>query len=267
MNSGTARFVSMGGAFGALGADFTSLSYNPAGLAVYRSSEFTITPSLKSRINDAKYINTLYSDSRARLLFDNIGLVTSFSQNKDEEQGLVMVNLGIGYNRINDFYSETTALGGNSEHSIMDYFASLANGTNWYDLTSADDWDPYKNSGAPWAAVMAWNTFLIDTVPGDDFSYQPPLWLGDGVYQDQSISSEGGIGEYVFSLAANISNKFYIGATLGLQNVYFKQTIYYSESANETNAPLNNGDLFEGMNYNQNLTVEGSGINFKVGAI
>src|SRR5690554_22480 len=36
---GTARAMSMGGAFGALGGDQTGVSINPAGIAVYRSSE------------------------------------------------------------------------------------------------------------------------------------------------------------------------------------------------------------------------------------
>ena len=39
--SGTARAGAMGNAFGALGGDFTSASINPAGLGLYRSSEFT----------------------------------------------------------------------------------------------------------------------------------------------------------------------------------------------------------------------------------
>jgi hypothetical protein len=43
---GTARSTAMGGAFGALGGDFYSASLNPAGLGVYRSSEFTFTPEL-----------------------------------------------------------------------------------------------------------------------------------------------------------------------------------------------------------------------------
>ena len=36
---GTARAMSMGGAFGALGGDLTGVNTNPAGIAVYRSSE------------------------------------------------------------------------------------------------------------------------------------------------------------------------------------------------------------------------------------
>jgi len=36
---GTARGLAMGGAFGALGGDQTGVAINPAGIAVYRSSE------------------------------------------------------------------------------------------------------------------------------------------------------------------------------------------------------------------------------------
>ncbi|HCX99316.1 MAG TPA: hypothetical protein DG754_04170 [Bacteroidales bacterium] len=264
---GTARYVSLGGAFGALGGDFTSLSNNPAGLGVYRSSEFTLTPSIKSRIDDTKYIGTKYSDSRTRFMFDNIGLVASFKTLKEEEKGLVMLNLGFGYNRIKDFYSETTAIGGNDNYSIMHYFAGVAKGNDWYDMSPNDDtdWDPYRQSNAPWEAIMAWNSFLIDTLAGLNIQYQPPLIEGDGVYQDQSISSEGGIGEYTFSAGANFSNKFYVGATIGLQNVYYRQTIYYAESAYEDNVVSAN--LFKSMNYNQRLLVEGNGVNFKLGLI
>ncbi len=37
--NGTARYMSMAGAFGALGGDASSIKDNPAGLGIYRSSE------------------------------------------------------------------------------------------------------------------------------------------------------------------------------------------------------------------------------------
>ena len=40
---GTARFMSMGGAFGALGGDLSTLNQNPAGIGVYRGSEIGVT--------------------------------------------------------------------------------------------------------------------------------------------------------------------------------------------------------------------------------
>ena len=50
---GTARSVGIGGAIGALGADFSVLSTNPAGAAAYRRSEFTFTPALDISSVDA----------------------------------------------------------------------------------------------------------------------------------------------------------------------------------------------------------------------
>ena len=40
---GTARFMSMGGAFTALGGDLSTLGQNPAGVGVYRGSEIGAT--------------------------------------------------------------------------------------------------------------------------------------------------------------------------------------------------------------------------------
>ena len=41
---GTARTVGVGGGIGALGADYSVLSTNPAGIAAFRTNEFVITP-------------------------------------------------------------------------------------------------------------------------------------------------------------------------------------------------------------------------------
>ena len=51
--SGSARSVSMGSAFGALGGDFISASINPAGLGIFRSNEISFTPSFGKIENTA----------------------------------------------------------------------------------------------------------------------------------------------------------------------------------------------------------------------
>ena len=38
--NGTARYLGMGGAFGALGGDISAMNTNPAGLAIYKRSVF-----------------------------------------------------------------------------------------------------------------------------------------------------------------------------------------------------------------------------------
>ncbi|MBE3085421.1 MAG: UPF0164 family protein, partial [Bacteroidetes bacterium] len=59
---GTARFMSMGGAFTALGGDMSSLSQNPAGIGVFRSSELTISPQL-FHIKSSAGFNGITSDN------------------------------------------------------------------------------------------------------------------------------------------------------------------------------------------------------------
>jgi hypothetical protein len=124
----------MGGAFGALGADFTSLSINPAGLGVYKSSEFTITPSFKHNSIKSTYNGVNASDTKNRLSFDNVGLVLSFNPYKTDETGIVNYNIGFGYNRTNDFHTNSYSEGDNSVNSIMDYFAEKASGYYYENL-------------------------------------------------------------------------------------------------------------------------------------
>lgn len=83
----TARSLSMGGAFGALGADFSSLSINPAGIAVYRRSEFTFSPVLQFRDNSASYLGTLTTDNRANIGIGNLGFVLAFPREKKLPDG------------------------------------------------------------------------------------------------------------------------------------------------------------------------------------
>ena len=76
---GTARAMSMGGAFGALGGDQTGVSINPAGIAVYRSSEVVGTLNVdneRSSVGD-------YNANRTRFNMDNLGFVGYFPLRND----------------------------------------------------------------------------------------------------------------------------------------------------------------------------------------
>ena len=272
-NGGTARFVGMGGAFGALGGDFSSIGTNPAGLGVYRSSEFTFTPSFKKRNISSSYNGINGNDSRNRLGIDNLGFVFSYKPNKDSEKGLVNLNLAIGYNRTNDFFANSIAKGNNSVNSIMDYFAIKANGFNSADMSFPDpiaepnnNYNPYFDSNAPWEAIMAWNTYLINPAAGIN-NYEAALNAGDGVVQKNTTSNKGATGDYIISLGANFSQKLYLGVTFGLTNINYNSSIVFSEDAFLSNDTIYNGDQFYYSDYYQNYETNGNGYNLKIGAI
>ena len=91
---GTARYVSMGGAFTSLGGDPSSIVQNPAGIGVYRSSE--VSASLGGQWT-SNYSPNAEDAKKAAFTFDNMSLVTTFFTGKSS--GLLNLNVGVTYNR------------------------------------------------------------------------------------------------------------------------------------------------------------------------
>ena len=98
----TARSAAMAGSFGALGADFSTLSTNPAGIGIYRRSEFTITPSFFNQSTTSNLNGTSLNDSKPNFSFGNVGIVFAH-YDPDNKNGWKGFSFGFGYNRTNDF--------------------------------------------------------------------------------------------------------------------------------------------------------------------
>jgi len=98
---GTARSMAHGGAFGAVGADFSSLSINPAGIGLYKKSELSLTPTF--------YLSNVNSDLNGHSGFDhknnfnmnNYGLVLVSGSAK--KKGWKYFQFGLGVNRLENF--------------------------------------------------------------------------------------------------------------------------------------------------------------------
>ena len=72
---GTARSMGFGNALGSIGGDFSSLSVNPAGIGVYRSSEVMVTPGLRLNSSNTEYSGTATDVTNTRFNFNNYGIV------------------------------------------------------------------------------------------------------------------------------------------------------------------------------------------------
>ena len=72
---GTARFMSMGGAFGALGGDLSTLNQNPGGLGVYRKSDVGITLDIDIQKSTSNTPLMSYSQNQTKANVNNVGYV------------------------------------------------------------------------------------------------------------------------------------------------------------------------------------------------
>jgi hypothetical protein len=256
----TARSLSMGGAFGALGADFSSLSINPAGIAVYRRSEFTFSPVLQFRDNSASYSGTLTTDNRANIGIGNLGFVLAFPREK-KTSGWMGTSLGFGYNRINSFSDRFAFEGINKNNSINEYFAEISNGIS---RTNLSDDEMYQ-----FDAGLAYNSYLTNPVADSNLidQYQGALYNGD-LKQKGLITRTGSQGEIDISFAANYDNKVFLGATVGIPYFRYSSTEVYEEYATQnTTKDSLSGKTFKNSKYTQKLSTQGNGVNLKLGII
>uniref|UniRef100_UPI0032166C23 OmpP1/FadL family transporter n=1 Tax=uncultured Draconibacterium sp. TaxID=1573823 RepID=UPI0032166C23 len=243
---GTARAGAMGNAFGALGGDFTSVSINPAGLGLYRSSEFAITPVSKNTKIESSYWGTKADDTDYKFTLNNISYVSTLPTFKTNEAGLVSVNLGIGYNRLKDFNSNALAIGNGVDGSYMDFIASYANDGAWS--------DHYEN--------LAWETYVLNKDEENDEYWTELGDAGYGQNQRKATSTSGSIEEYSFAVGLNFNHKFYLGASYGLTDVYYREAWQIYEVDANGNIPF-----FNDYTFNNKLKTYGYGHNFKFGVI
>ncbi|MDD4972266.1 MAG: outer membrane protein transport protein [Paludibacter sp.] len=238
--NGSARYVAMSGAFGALGGDMSAVSMNPAGLAVYRSSEMVLTPLLGTTSTKSVFDRTS-TDSKENILISNFGYVGSFRTY--DESPISNFNFGISYNRIKDFNRNVSIEGRGRSTSLLNRICT-----------------DYNDYGASNLLDYAWNAYMVE---GNDVDgYDPILGSGEKVDNSMYLMESGGVGEWAFSLAANAGHTFYFGMSLGIQDINYRLKSSYVEESYGTLSTL--PFSFELQNV---LSTEGTGVNLKLGAI
>lgn len=253
----TARSKAMGNAFGAIGGDFSSLSINPAGIGIYLRSETTGTLNIMGINNtEATYRGQITDDRSNNFNFRNFGYIMA-APVQSEGSGLVSFNFGIGFNKLNNFNQSISVGKNNSPYSKTDAFALNTNGINSKNLL--DQYNPYTN-GTPWESKMAWETYLMNVRNPDQDgmgnTYESILLTNELVNQNLTINKEGYVNEYVISMGANFNHKLYLGATIGMQDIYYNESKSYSEDGE-----------FGRFDYVSSERTRGNGYNIKLGII
>lgn len=242
---GTARYMGAGGTFGTVGGDFSGLFTNPAAIGLYKRSEVSFTPMMISFFKD----NTLYNGT------------SSYTQNPKytvPECGLVIARpienstwkywqFGFGYNRIMD-YNNTFRAVGTPNTSFINPILSRANGINYQQL-SAD-------------AMIAWNTWLIDTLYGQPASYFSPFSDAD-LDQSALVKQSGSIDEMSFTFGGNYNDKLFLGLSIGVP------FLDYQETTTLTEQPTDVSNLSGITDYTVKTIQRdrGAGVNAKIGII
>jgi len=247
---GTALSMAMGGATGAIGGDFTSASINPAGLGLYRQSEWGISAGLAVASVKSNYLGSGDDDRKVNFNIPNIHLVAfSPNANRLKTQGWLSTTFSVGYNKQANLCEIIRFSGSNAQNSMVNAF-----------IEGADTLQP--GSLNPFGAGLAYEAFLID--PRVDSSGYTSLYgpLNGGVYQTGVLERRGRIGETSFSFAGNYSNRFYVGAGLAIRRIVMESNFDYTEQNASDSLPD-----FNSFTYSVDRTDRATSVALRAGII
>lgn len=264
--NGDARFVGMGGAMSALGANLSAISSNPASSGLYRRNDASISGSLlmaPGRSEDATYFGT----SKTKTSLDQLGVLYAM---KVGGSSLKFVNVGFNYKKSNNFKN---LIGLNN--------IRLANGASqsWqlHDLAYADNrWlnldSEVSNNDRRMTTpltVAAYDAFLLDPITdssgkitGYNHGYAEAYHYGRAQW--------GSTQQYDFNIAFNFSEQYYLGVNIGVYNVEGESRLSYEEASLASDGkPFyeTGGGRRKTYMMQQEETLSGTGIDAKFGFI
>lgn len=273
--NGTARFRAMGGAFGALGGDFSALNVNPAGSAIFNNNQVGFTLNNYNTKNKSNYFDTKTTENNSSFDLNQIGGVFVFN-NDSESSDWKKLALALNYENATNFDNSFFSAGTNPTNSIDKYFLHFANQNGGILLSelqtlpneSISDLYNYLGSNYGFGAQQAflgYQGFIIDPVDSenpDNTSYLSLVPAGGNYYQENSFESTGYNGKLSFNAATQYKDKLYLGLNLNTHFTDYTQlTSFYEENSNSLNSGV------QRLRFDNELYTYGSGFSFQLGAI
>ena len=267
---GTARYVSMSGAFNALGGDFSAIKDNPAAAAVFLNSEIGLTlNTIENRVGANYFGNSNPIDSRSSD-FDQFGIVLVL--NDTEASDFVKLTFAYNYQNEHSFNSKFNARENNPNRGLDDYFLAFANGIPYQDIKTYDDEDlsqSYKylgenNGFGSQQAFLGYQSYVINPVTTDDSNTQ---YVSNSnpdnrpVNHDFFVTHSGKNSKHTFSLGTQYGENLYLGFNLNSHQTRFRRV----DNLIENN--YGGSSTFDYTEFENDLLTLGEGFSFQLGAI
>lgn len=270
---GTSRYMSMAGAFGALGGDISTLTQNPAGIGVYRSSDITATLDIDPQRTTLMGTGSeAYTHKQTRFACDNFGYVGAVNLHNSI---MPYFQWGASYNRLNSFDRYYRGYFPTIDNSWSNYVADITQGYSGEQLFGTGTYNPFFDSDCDWLSILGYNTMLVNPNPsvgGGGNDYVGLFQSGSSGNAETEVREQGYIDEYTINFGGNFSDMIYWGIGFGIRDLSFTRTANYNEQISNALVPaaddpaqLTTGAAEWGIDTYQR--VSGSGFNLKLGLI
>lgn len=269
---GTARFVSMGGAFGALGGDISSIKANPAASSVFLMNQASISLDINAFENATNYGNSSNTYRNNKFDMNQAGAVFVFN-NMNESADVTRLSFGVTYDRTSSFKNRFQAIG-TSDESLGDMFLDFAQGVPLdlfipYSDESLDELYSYLgsadegfNNNRLQTAYLGYEGYLFNAVDESNLDQTDYISNVSGnKFEHGYKSAETGLkGQITFNGGLAVADQFYFGLNLNSHFMDYQQTIYMDEF-------IGGSSEINEINFDNTLDTKGTGFSFGLGGI
>lgn len=260
--NGTARYVGMGGAMEALGAELSTIGTNPAGIGLFRRSYIGISGGLQIQ-HDAPKSSMGHATNAS---FDQIGFVWNFENDPSNS-----INVGFNYHKSRNFNQILSAANNLHDASLnkASYMKNIAGNSRqggfYIDRNNRGELIGYEDAASEYTANtysqldhLMWNHFLVQTDADGNSTAAYQTAQGYGMNR----FSTGYIGQYDFHVSGSSGSRFFAGATVSIHDVHYKRSSVYQEILLDKN---NQPSAQQTVNDTRRIT--GQGYDLKLGII
>lgn len=250
--NGTARYVGMGGAMEALGADISTISSNPAGIGLFRHSQGSVSAGLvqQDEAPSFKYGN------KTNMSFDQIGFVYNYREGHRS-----FVSFAFNYHKSKNFdyiLSAADKLNGSSQNRLS-YIKALGN----RDATGLTNIN-IENTSSGYQGTNYFTSQL------DNLYYNALMCSQDGLFYNNASgyqfgrANTGYIGQYDFNMSGNLNDRVYLGLTVGIHDVHYRgQSLYTEQLIDADDAPAGSTTIVDDRRITGTGFSVGAGVIFR----
>jgi hypothetical protein len=258
---GTARFTALGGAMGALGGDFSAINVNPAGSAIFNTSQAAATLSNTNTQNKSNFFGGKVNESSNRLDINQAGGVWVFTDTESAEWD--KITFALNYEKTNNFDDRTGSAGINPLNSVANYFLSYANGVP---LNVINNNSFESLSYGQQQTFLGYEGYIIGPRAGSTNQYESNISGVNNFYQENTVRSTGYNGKLNFNIGASLKNKYFFGLNLNAHFTDFTRTTSFYEDYQDS-AGHNPNSGVQSLRFSNDLYTYGTGFSFQLGAI
>ena len=264
--NGTARYESMGGAFGALGGDLSAININPASSSVFNDNEYGFTIGNHKLSNNSLFFGSNKKTDNSKFSFNQGGGVWLWKNFGDGN--IKKISFSVNAQTNNSFNDFLDIRGRNTNSSVDKFFLNNSVGFSSDDLSVGNNESVsgvYKFLGEVYGysaqqAFLAYQAYLLNYDQNTN-AFTSQAKYDTGVDQIHMLERKGVNSKYNLNISMQFKEDYYFGLSINTHEIRSETYTIHRENNFSADSPITE------ITFENSIVTSGEGFSFQLGGI